>query len=136
MHRNAYRARAASARDKHAAPELPRGPREQARWPAADGKLPRLVEAEQAEAEGDGQKVVLDRHLAGAKAGLQATRVEKDEDDHKGEEDGGEQAPVLRALVEGGRVLKDAAAACAHSHEVEPLHDDEVDEVNAMRRAR
>jgi hypothetical protein len=99
--------------------------------PAANSGLPALIQHQNTQAKGNRQKEILDRHLAGGQRGLQLRHVQPENGDAEGEGDGGEQPQVLRGLVEGGRVLEDAQAARAHGHQREPLHDDQVDEVDA-----
>jgi hypothetical protein len=73
---------------------------------------------------------VFDRNVAGRERLLQFWDVEPEESHSQREEDSWEQVEVLRGLVEGWRVLEDAEAAGAEGHQGEPLHDDEVDEVD------
>lgn len=48
---------------------------------------------------------------------------------------GGKDDQVPRARIEKRVLLEDGPAARARCEEVEPLHDDEVEEVDALRRA-
>ena len=61
------------------------------------------------------------RDARGREDGLELGDVEPEDGHAEGEDDGGEEEQVLGALVEGGRVLKDAQAAVTEGHEAEPL---------------
>ena len=64
---------------------------------------------------------MLHRHARGRQDDLQLRDVQPDDDHDESEKDGREEVPVLRLLVEEGRMLEDAQTAVAEGHEVEPL---------------
>lgn len=99
----------------------------------ADEVLAPLVKQQNEHAKGERKKVVLDGDLGGTEHGLEDGDVQPKDGHEQREDDGGEQPQVLGEPVKGGRVLEDAPAAGAHGHEVEPLHDDQVDEVDRRR---
>lgn len=76
---------------------------------------------------------MLNRDASGAQDRLKLGNVQPQDGHGQRKQNGREQVPVLGCLIEQGRVLEDAEAAGAGGHEVEPLHDYKVDEVNGRR---
>ena len=61
---------------------------------------------------------------------MQAGDIEEDEDNNEGEEHGWKEPEVLCGFIEDWRLLENGKAARAGCEQIEPLHDDEVDEVD------
>lgn len=98
--------------------------------PAPDPRPSQLINHNDKQAKRKRQEPVLDGHGGRAEDVLYGGNVQPDDGHAEREQDGREEVPVGRVLVEQRRVLQDAQAARSRGHEVEPLHDDEVDEVD------
>jgi len=103
----------------------PSSPRQETGRPSPDTELSRLIQQQDSHAKRHWQEPMLHRHCSRAKHVMEFRHVEEEDGDEQGEDDGGEQVPV-EAVVE------DRQAAGAQGEEVEPLHDDEVDEAGRL----
>lgn len=112
---------------------LPRSLGQKPLRPAPDPSPPQLVNQNNKQAKSKWQEPVLYRHARSAKHILNRGNVQPNGSHAQREQDGGEQVPVGRLLVEQRRVLQDAQAARSRGHEIEPLHDYQVDKVDGRR---
>lgn len=111
-------------------PTLPSHLGQEPIWRLPHAHFPQLVDGEQSQAKGHGQEPMLDGDTITAEV-LHTRHKGKNEGDGEGKQDGREQQPVLGEGVEERRVREDTQVAGAQGHDVEPLHDDERDEVDA-----
>lgn len=74
---------------------------------------------------------MLDRHLSSMYRTLQTGNVTENKHHHNSKQHTRKQQPVLRLTVEQWWLLEDAQPTRARREEIEKLHDDERDEVDA-----
>ena len=73
---------------------------------------------------------MIDRNRSRAQRRLQLRYIQKDDSNHKPKRNGREQVEVPCASEEDRRVLNDTKSLGAYSHQIEPLRDDQIDEVD------
>lgn len=102
----------------------------------ANRELAELFEDEHANAERDGQEVVLDRYTTSEERLLDTGNIREEDGDDESNRHGREQVVVARQPVANGWVLEDAEASGPLAKQVAPLHKDQVEEVDALQREK